>query len=56
MAIVQIDYGGMLIEHIHVIGLDATLSLLHRAVDFDRDDVDGAITELDRLHDQASAN
>jgi hypothetical protein len=28
------------------------LTLLQRAVDFDVDDVDAAIAELDRLHDQ----
>jgi hypothetical protein len=54
---VQLDYGtGMLSESIFVIGLDATLSLAHRAFDFDRDNVDGAIAELDRLHRQADAN
>jgi hypothetical protein len=50
----QIDYGnGMLFESIHVVALDATLSLGQRAVEFDIDDVDGAIAELDRLHSQA---
>ena len=54
---VQTDYGnGMLRESIDVIGLDATLSMMQRQVDFDRDDVDGAIAELDRLHSQADAS
>ena len=54
---VQTDYGnGMLTETINVNALDATLSLLQRQVDFDRDDVDGAIAELDRLHTQSEAS
>ncbi len=49
--VLRIDYGnGMVTESIHVFGLDATLSLVQCDVDFDLDDVDGAITELDRLH------
>ena len=49
---VQTDFGnGMLRENLQVIGLDATLSLLQRQVDFDIDDVDGAIAELDRQAD-----
>lgn len=48
---IRIDYGnGMLLEAIHVLALDATLRLTQREVDFDLDDVDGAIAELDRLH------
>ena len=47
---VRTVYGnGMVLETINVIGLDATLSLRQRQVNFDRDDVDGAIAELDRL-------
>jgi hypothetical protein len=52
----SIDYGnGMVRESITVIGLDATLRLAHRFIDFDVDDIDGAIAELDRLHSQADA-
>ena len=53
---VRLDYGnGMLFESIHVLALDATLSLSQREVDFDLDDVDGAIAELDRLHSESEA-
>jgi hypothetical protein len=53
---VQTDYGnGMLVEAIEVFGLDATLRRLHRQVSFERDDIDGAIAELDRLHREADA-
>jgi hypothetical protein len=53
---VRIDYGnGMLFESIHAIALDPTLNLLQRSFDFDRDDLDGAIAELDRLHRHAEA-
>ena len=53
---IQIDYGnGMLTESIHVFGLDPTLSMLQRDLDFDLDDVDGAIEELDRLQSEADA-
>jgi len=53
---VQTDFGnGMLLETINVIGLDATLSKVQRQVQFDRDDVDGAIAELDRMQSQAGA-
>jgi hypothetical protein len=55
--VLQIDYGnGMLFESIQVIALDATLTLLQRAVDFDVDDVDGAIAELDGLQSPADAS
>jgi hypothetical protein len=37
------------------LALDATLSMEQRQVDFDRDDVDGAIAELDRMHSQSEA-
>ena len=48
---VVIDYGnGMVMESIHIYGLDARASLLQCDIDFDVDDVDGAIAELDRLH------
>ena len=52
-----VDYGnGMLGEIIIVIGLDATLSLLQRVVDFKRDDVDAASAELDRMHSRSEAS
>jgi hypothetical protein len=54
---VQTDFGnGMLLETINVIGLDATLSKVQRQVNFDRDDVDRAIAELDRMHSQSEAS
>ena len=53
---VHVDYDGLLLETISVVGLDATLGLLQREFDFDIDDVDGAIAELDRLHQQADAS
>ena len=54
---VQTDYGnGMRSDYIQVIGLDATLTMLQRMVDFDSDDVDRAIAELDRLQSQAEAD
>jgi hypothetical protein len=47
----RLDYGmGMVRESILVMGLDATLSLMHRGIEFDVDDFDAAIIELDRLH------
>ena len=53
----QTAYGnGMLTESIHVVGLDATLSVLQRQVYFDRDDVDRAIAELDRIQSQSEAS
>jgi hypothetical protein len=56
-ALLQLDYGnGSLFESIHVVALDATLSLAQRAVEFDIDDADGAIAELDRLHSQDDAH
>lgn len=43
-------YGnGMTTENLHLIGLDATLTLQQAAIDFDAEDIDGAIAELDRL-------
>ena len=51
------DYpNGWTTESIQVLELDASLSLLRRMFDFDLDDVDGAIAELDRLHSQADPN
>jgi hypothetical protein len=55
-ALIRIDYGnGMLLESAHVLALDATLRLAQREIDFDVDDIDGAIAELDRLHSQSEA-
>jgi hypothetical protein len=52
----DLDYGnGWVQDHVMVIGLDVTLTLLQVAIDFDADDVDGAIAELDRLSRQADA-
>ena len=52
--LVRIDYGdGMLFESIHILALDPTLSLMQREVDFDPQDSDAAIAELDRLHSQS---
>ena len=54
---VTIDYGnGMVVESIKVCGLDATASLVQHDIDFDLDDVDGAIAELDRLYRQSEAS
>jgi hypothetical protein len=54
---VRVDYGnGMLGDSVQVVGLDVTLSLVQRLVDFDIEDVDGATAELDRLHSQADAS
>ena len=52
--VLQIDYGNrMVTESIHVFGLDATLSLVQRDIDFDLDDVNGAVAEMDRLYRQS---
>ena len=57
MAGVRVDFGnGMLTEFIVVVGADATLRLRQRQILFDRDDVDGAIAELERMHRQADAS
>jgi hypothetical protein len=49
----ELDYGnGMTTENVEVIGLDPTLTLLQVVIDFDADDIDAAIAELDRLHRQ----
>ena len=54
---IHTDYGnGMLLDSIDVFGLGAALSLLQRQVSFDRDDVDGAIAELDRMQSEDDAN
>jgi hypothetical protein len=45
------DYpNGWTTESIQVVELDASLSLMQRKIDFDHNDVDGAIAALDRLH------
>ena len=55
--VAQVDYGnGMVGDFIIVIGLGASLSMMQRMVDFDIDDVDGAIAELDRLHGQSETS
>ena len=52
----EADYGnGWTWESIEVMELDTTLTLIQRMVDFDVDDVDAAIAELDRLQSQADA-
>ena len=54
---VRLDFGnGWLRECIHVMALDVTLRLVQRVVDFDLDDVDGAMAELDRMHSRADAS
>jgi hypothetical protein len=54
---VETDYGnGMLLDSIIVIGLDATLSMVQRQVDFNLDDLDRAIAELDLMHSQADTS
>jgi hypothetical protein len=53
---IQTDYGnGMVTESLHVFGLDATLRKLQLDLDFDLDDRDGAIAEMERLQSQADA-
>jgi len=55
--VVTVDYGnGMLFESIHLVALDATLSLVQRVIDFDVEDVDSANAELDRLQSQDGAS
>jgi len=56
-SVLEIDYGdGMISETLVVLALDPTLRLIQRTVEFDVDDVDGAIAELDRMHTEADAN
>ena len=53
----EIDDGdGMASETLHVVGLDPSLRLMQRTVEFDTDDVRGALAELDRLHRQVDGN
>ena len=52
-----VDYDiGFVLEAIQVLELDATVTRVQRAFDFDVDDVDTVIAELDRLHSQADTN
>ena len=53
----EIDYGdGMISETLHVVGLDPTMRLMQRTIEFDLDDVDEATAELDRLQSEADAH
>lgn len=46
----DLDYGnGMMTENLTLFGLDATLTTVQAIIEFDADDVDGVIAELDRL-------
>jgi hypothetical protein len=55
--VIEVDYGnGMTTDAIEVLELDSSLRLVQRVVDFDADDIDGAIAELDRLHGRAEAS
>ena len=52
-----VDYDiGFTLEAIQMLQLDATVTRVQRAFDFDVDDVDTVIAELDRLHSQADAS
>ena len=52
-----VDYDiGFVLEAIQLLQLDATATRVQRAFDFDLDDVDTVIAELDRLHSQADAS
>jgi len=52
-----VDYDiGFVLEAIQMLQLDATVTRVQRAFDFDVDDVDTVIAELDRLHRQADAS
>ena len=52
-----VDYDiGFVLEAIQMLQLDATVTRVQRAFDFDVDDVDTVIAELDRLHSQADAS
>lgn len=48
------DGNGWVHESVIVIGLDSTLTMVQLLIDFEPEDVDGAIVELNRLH-QADA-
>ena len=52
-----VDYeNGFVLTAIQMLQLDATLTQVQRAFDFDVDDLDAAIAELDRLHRQSDTN
>ena len=52
-----VDYDiGFALEAIQMVQLDATVTRVQRGFDFDVDDVDTVIAELDRLHRQADAS
>ena len=54
---IRLDFGnGWLRESVIVLALDVTLSLVQRVVEFDLDDVDGAMAELDRLHSRTDGS
>jgi len=55
--VIEVDYGnGMIVDTIEVVELDSSVRRLQRVVDFDADDIDGAIAELDWLARQADAS
>ena len=55
--LLKIDYGNQMVtESVHILGLDATLSVVQCDIDFDLDDMDAVIAELDRLHQQSEAS
>jgi hypothetical protein len=52
-----VDYDiGFVLEAIQMLQLDATVTRVQRAFDFDVDDVEAVIAELDRLHSRADTN
>ena len=52
-----VDYEiGFVLEAIQMLQLDATVTQVERAFDFDVDDLDSVIAELDRLHSRADAS
>jgi hypothetical protein len=52
-----VDYDiGFVLEAIQMLQLDATVTRVQRAFDFDVDDIDTVIAELDRLHSGADAS
>ena len=55
--VLEIDYGnGMFSETLHVVGLDPARRLMQRTIEFDVDDIAGAVAELDRLQSRADAD
>jgi hypothetical protein len=47
------DGNGMMTENLGLIGLDVTLTLVEVIIEFDADDVDATIAQLDRMRRQA---